>query len=190
MRIITGSARGAKLDTLDGTDTRPTAERVKEAIFSMIQFELEGRTVLDLFGGSGQMGLEALSRGAAKATFVDNNPQAVQIIKQNAKHTGLFEKSVVLNSDFRSYIRGNKGREKFDIVFLDPPYDMKVLGETVEKLTEADMVRENGIVICECDDPTPVSCKGYRERRHAKYGRIYITVLVKESENENADGED
>lgn len=185
MRIITGCARGAKLDTLDGTDTRPTAERVKEAIFSMIQFELEGRTVLDLFAGSGQMGLEALSRGAEKATFVDNNPQAVQIVKQNAKHTRLFEKSVVLNSDFRSYIRGNKGKEKFDIIFLDPPYQMKVLPEIVEKLTEAEMVRDNGIIVCESDDPTPVSCEGYSERRHARYGRIYITVLVKESAADN-----
>ena len=189
MRIITGCARGARLETLEGTDTRPTAERVKEAIFSMIQFELEGRTVLDLFGGSGQMGLEALSRGAQKATFVDNNPQAVQIIKQNAKHTGLFEKSVVLNSDFRSYIRGNKGREKFDIIFLDPPYEMKVLSETVQKLSEADMVRENGIIICESDDPNPVVCEGYTQRRHARYGRIYITVLVKEGANENAESD-
>ena len=92
----------------------------------------------------------------------------------------------MLNSDFRSYIRGNKGREKFDIIFLDPPYDMKVLNETVQKLSEADMVRENGIIICECDDSTPISCEGYKERRHAKYGRIYITVLVKEGENEDA----
>ena len=137
MRIVTGIARGAKLETLEGLDTRPTAERVKEAVFSMIQFEIEGRSVLDLFGGCGQMGLEALSRGAGRAVFVDNNPEAVKIIKENAKHTGLFEKSVVLNSDFRAFIRGNKGREKFDIVILDPPYEMKVLTETVEKLTEA-----------------------------------------------------
>ncbi|MBE6638398.1 MAG: 16S rRNA (guanine(966)-N(2))-methyltransferase RsmD [Ruminococcaceae bacterium] len=187
MRIITGNARGAKLETLDGIDTRPTAERVKEAVFSMIQFELEGRQVLDLFGGSGQMGLEALSRGAAKATFVDNNPEAVQIIKKNAKHTGLFEKSVVLNSDFRSFIRGNKGRMQFDIVFLDPPYAMKVLHETVEKLEEAEMIREKGIVICESDDPTPIEVAGYSLRRHARYGRVYITVLVKEGGEEDAE---
>ena len=181
MRIITGCARGAKLETLEGLDTRPTAERVKEAIFSMIQFELEGRAVLDLFAGSGQMGLEALSRGAEKATFVDSNPEAVKIVKQNAKHTGLFERSVVLNSDFRSYIRGNKGKAKYDIIFLDPPYEMKVLAETVQKLTEADMVRENGIIICESDDSAPIECEGYARRRHARYGRIYITVLEKKS---------
>ena len=119
MRIITGSARGAKLETLEGLETRPTSERVKEAVFSMIQFEVEGRQVLDLFGGSGQMALEALSRGAEKATIVDNNPQAVNVIKKNAKHTGLYEKTVVLNSDFRSFIRGNKGKMAFDIIFLD-----------------------------------------------------------------------
>ena len=110
MRIITGSARGARLETLDGNDTRPTAERVKEAVFSMIQFELEGRKVLDLFGGSGQMALEALSRGAAHATIVDSNPEAVKIIKINAKHTKLFEKTVVLGSDFRAYIRNMRRR--------------------------------------------------------------------------------
>lgn len=187
MRIITGSARGAKLETLEGLDTRPTAERVKEAVFSMIQFELEGRTVLDLFGGSGQMALEALSRGAAKATIVDNNPEAVQIIKKNAKHTNLFEKTVVLNSDFRSYIRGNKGREQFDIIFLDPPYEMKVLSETVTKLTEANMVRENGIIIMETDDKEPIEVAGYNVRRHARYGRIYITVLEKEAVENDAE---
>ena len=183
MRIITGSARGAKLETLEGLDTRPTAERVKEAVFSMIQFEIEGRQVLDLFGGCGQMALEALSRGAEKATIVDSNPEAVQIIKKNAKHTGLFEKTVVLNSDFRAYIRGNRGKVKFDIIFLDPPYSMDVLEETVEKLTEADMVRENGIIICESDKATAIEVQGYTVRRHAKYGRIYITVLEKGNGN-------
>ena len=185
MRIITGSARGAKLETLDGLDTRPTAERVKEAVFSMIQFELEGRQVLDLFGGSGQMALEALSRGAAKATIVDSNPDAVRVIKANAQHTKLYDRTVVLNSDFRAYIRGNKGKAQFDIVFLDPPYALNVLNEAVEKLTEADMVRQNGIVICESDDPTPVACDGYKQRRHARYGRIYITVLEKEGIADN-----
>ena len=183
MRIITGSARGAKLETLDGNDTRPTAERVKEAVFSMIQFEIEGRKVLDLFGGSGQMALEALSRGAAQATIVDNNPEAVKIIKINAKHTKLFEKTVVLSSDFRAYIRGNKGKARFDIVFLDPPYDMKVVHEAAQKLLEADMINDNGIVICECDDSAPVEVAGYNVRRHARYGRIYITVLEKAGGN-------
>ena len=133
------------------------------------------------------MALEALSRGALKATIVDNNPEAVQIIKKNAKHTGLFEKTVVLNSDFRSYIRGNKGREKFDIIFLDPPYEMKVLEETVTKLTEADMVRENGIVILETDDATPIEVEGYSLRRHARYGRIYVTVLEKGAAESDAE---
>lgn len=189
MRIITGIARGARLETLEGMETRPTAERVKEAVFSMIQFEIEGRRVLDLFGGSGQMALEALSRGAEHATIVDNNPDAVKIIKNNAKHTKLFEKTVVLNSDFRAYIRGNKGKEKFDVIFLDPPYGLNVLGEAVEKLIQADMIRDNGLVICECDSETPIEVQGLKVRRHARYGRIYITVLVKEGEQEDADAQ-
>lgn len=186
MRIITGSARGARLETLEGLDTRPTAERVKEAVFSMIQFEIEGRKVLDLFGGSGQMALEALSRGAAHATIVDSNPEAVKIIKNNAKHTKLFEKTVVLASDFRAYIRGNKGKAGFDIVFLDPPYDMNVLAEAATKLMEAGMINDNGLVICESDDAEPIEAEGYRVRRHARYGRIYITVLEKDNGSEDA----
>ena len=120
MRIITGSARGTKLETLEGLETRPTTERVKEAVFSMIQFEIEGRRVLDLFGGSGQMGLEALSRGAQVCTFVDRNPQAVAVIKRNAQKTHLYEKCRVLNADWASFVRGLRG-EQFDVVILDPP---------------------------------------------------------------------
>ena len=122
MRIITGSARGTRLETPEGLDTRPTAERVKEALFSMIQFEIDGKRVLDLFGGSGQLGLEALSRGAWKATFVDASKEAVETIKTNAKKTKLFDRCVILNTDYKAFIRGAAGKERFDIIFLDPPY--------------------------------------------------------------------
>ena len=117
MRIITGSARGTRLETPEGLDTRPTAERVKEALFSMIQFEIDGKRVLDLFGGSGQLGLEALSRGAWKATFVDASKEAVETIKTNAKKTKLFDRCVILNTDYKAFIRGAAGKERSSLCF-------------------------------------------------------------------------
>ncbi|MBQ9468778.1 MAG: 16S rRNA (guanine(966)-N(2))-methyltransferase RsmD [Clostridia bacterium] len=186
MRIITGSARGTKLQTLDGLETRPTAERVKEAIFSMIQFELDGKRVLDLFGGSGQMGLEALSRGAVKATFVDVNREAVEVIKANAKKTKLFDKCVILNADYKSFIRGNAGKERYDVIFLDPPYALDLVKDALDRVTRAGLAATGALVVCESDRPEPVEAEGYAVRRHARYGKIYITLLEKETnEDEN-----
>lgn len=184
MRIITGSARGIKLTTLEGDDTRPTAERVKEAVFSMIQFELDGRRVLDLFAGSGQMALEALSRGAQKAVMIDINPDAQKIIKANAQKTKLYDRSVVLGGDCKKFIKGFAGKEQFDIIFIDPPYEAKMIPEVLNYLTKFDVIAPNGIVICEDDSSTPYECEGLTLRRHAKYGRIYVTVLEKRMEDE------
>lgn len=183
MRIITGSARGTKLMTLDGEDiTRPTAERVKEALFSMIQFDLEGRRVLDLFAGSGQLGLEALSRGAATATFADVSREACEIVKKNAQKTKLYDKTRVLNTDYKSVIRGCQGREKFDIVFLDPPYAGDMVEDALARLLRADILAEGAIVVCESDREKPFSAPGMTEKRFAKYAKTYLTLLVKESE--------
>ena len=182
MRIITGIARGTKLQTLDGLETRPTAERVKEALFSMIQFEIDGKRVLDLFAGSGQLGLEALSRGAEKATFVDDNRDAVEIVKQNAKKTKLFEKSVVLNADYKSFIRGNAGRERYDIVFLDPPYASGLIDDAIERIERAGLAAPGAYIVCESDRSEPFTANGYTVKRHARYGKIYITLLEKKNE--------
>ena len=122
MRIITGKARGVKLLTLDGLDTRPTSERSKEAIFSMLQFEISGRVVLDLFAGSGQMGLEALSRGASRVYLVDRSRGAYDIIKKNIEKSRLSDGCVALCEDSISFLKKQGGAEAFDIVFLDPPY--------------------------------------------------------------------
>ncbi len=179
MRIITGIARGTKLRTLEGNETRPTAEAVKEAIFSMIQFELEDRRILDLYSGSGQMGLEALSRGAAKATMIDINPEATKIIKENAQKAKLYDKCVVLTTDCRKLMKGLSGKEKYDIVFIDPPYASKTIPGVLADLIKYDLIEENGIVICEDDSKEPYEAEGLRLRRFAKYGRIYVTVLEK-----------
>ena len=120
MRVITGIARGRRLKEPQGLETRPTTDRVKEGIFSSIQFEIEGRRVLDLFGGTGQMGIEALSRGAAHCTFVDLRKEAVGIIRENLKLTGLEGQATVVQRDALAFL--TRCREKYDVIFLDPPY--------------------------------------------------------------------
>ncbi len=150
MRVITGLARGRRLETLPGDATRPTGEKVKESLFSAIQFDIEGRRVLDLFAGSGQLGIEALSRGASGCVFVDKNTEAVKVIRQNLQHTGLAEKSQVLGTDALSYL--TRPGDRFDLVFLDPPYASKMLLQVLEKV--APLVNDGGIIVCETDDAT------------------------------------
>ena len=156
MRIITGSARGTKLVSLEGEVTRPTSDRVKEAVFSMLQFDIEGRAVLDLFGGSGQLALEALSRGAQRATIIDQSRDAVNVIIENAKKTHLFDKCRISAADFTSFIRGAAGREKYDLVFLDPPYNTDLLPAALRAIAKADILAVGAQVICETDCDIPV----------------------------------
>ncbi len=180
MRIITGTARGTKLQTLEGEATRPTSERTKESVFSMLQFDIEGRRVLDLFGGSGQMGLEALSRGAAHATIVDQSPEAVKIIKANAQKTKLFDKCVILTKDYKAFLKGTK--EKFDIIFLDPPYDTNMLSESMRIILENDMLNYGGFIVLESGNDDIPEYGELTLRRHYKSGRAYVTVLTNEVE--------
>ena len=184
MRIITGSARGIKLETLEGLDTRPTAERVKESVFSMLQFEIENRRVLDLFAGSGQMGLEALSRGAAGCTFVEKSLEAMDIVKKNAKKTKLVDKCRIVNMDYKDYLRGAARRDRFDIVILDPPYSCKIIPEILELLVRYDLLNPNAKIVCESEDDIEYTCQGLETVKHNKYGRVYITVLCKMGEEE------
>lgn len=149
LRIITGKAKGKKIDTLEGEATRPTSERIKEALFSSIQFDIEGRAVLDLFAGSGQLGLEALSRGAASASFVDSSREAIEIVKRNARATGFFDVSRYMVSDYRNYIRKASGRDLYDLVFIDPPYAMECCAEALTHLTERGLLRDGAIVVLE-----------------------------------------
>ncbi len=182
MRIITGISRGKVLKTLEGEATRPTSEKVKEAVFSAIQFDLEGRSFLDLFAGSGQMGLEALSRGARCATFIDASPDAMAVIKENAKRTGFFESSHFLVSDYRNYIRKAAGRDAFDIVFIDPPYAERCAGEAIERLIKASLIKGGALVITESEEEDVFEGReDVRARfdvvKSKKYGRAYITIL-------------
>ena len=155
LRIITGTAKGKKLKTLEGEATRPTSERIKEAVFSAIQFDIENRRVLDLFAGCGQLGFEALSRGAASVMFIDSAREAMDIVKDNARTTGFADKSKYLVSDWRNYIRKASGREKFDLVFIDPPYAMECCADAVERLIKAELVAKGAIIVLESGTENP-----------------------------------
>ena len=178
MRIITGRARGVRLETLDGEATRPTSERMKEAVFSAIQFRIAGRQVLDLFAGSGQMGLEALSRGAESCMFVDVSREAMDIVKKNAQKTRLGDACHYLVSDYRTYI--GKAGKTFDLVFIDPPYAMKAAGDALRRITEKKLLNKEAIVILESDEEQPfgiLPC-GFRLDKAARYGFSYIHILT------------
>ena len=181
MRIITGKARAVKLDTLDGLATRPTAEKVKEAIFSMIQFDIEGRRVLDLFAGSGQLGIEALSRGAESAVFVDNMKKSLDCISKNLENTGLKSKAEVVNGDFDSYL--SRTNKKFDIVFLDPPYYKGLIEKSVEKLF--DVTSDYCTLVCESalDDLPPEEMFGFHLKKRYRYGKVSVGIYKKSFEN-------
>ena len=174
MRVITGSARGRRLETLDGEDVRPTTDRIKEAIFSIIQFEIEGRTFLDLFAGSGQMGIEALSRGAKEAYFVDNSKKSLDTVNRNLKTTKLENKAKTLALDFHSFLLMNT--TKFDIAFLDPPYKTGMLQQALEKIT--DSMKETGVIIAEnpLDEELLSNYGDFVLDRQYRYGKIKIST--------------
>ena len=182
MRIITGTARGVRLETLEGDATRPTAERTKEAIFSTLQFEIADRRVLDLFAGSGQLALEALSRGAAFAYLSDSSPDACAVLRRNIEKTRFTDKTHVACCDFRKTIRNLAGKEPFDLIFLDPPYRSKFIEESLTRLLSAVLIAPNGAVVCESDRPDPFSSPGLALFRHQHYGRTFVTILKKEPE--------
>lgn len=181
MRIITGIAKGIVLKTLPGDATRPTAERVKEAVFSMLQFDIEDRSVLDLFSGSGQMGLEALSRGASSATLVDKSRDAVKIIEENAKKTRLFDKTTIIQSDYLDFIRRNSDK-KFDIIILDPPYAKGFYIPALKAMLDADMIKPSSIIVCESGaeeifgDEIDLKSR-FSILKQTKYASTYITLL-------------
>lgn len=179
MRVISGSARGRRLKELPGLDTRPTTDKVKESVFNILQFEIEGRRVLDLFGGSGQLSIEALSRGAEHATIVDKAPAAVSIIRQNLELTGFADCAKVVQSDWKAFLTGC--REKFHLIFLDPPYKESFLENALETIAAIDILSEHGIIICESplDKELPDLAEPYQKGREYRYGKIKVTLYHK-----------
>ncbi len=183
MRIITGIARGVKLEALEGEDiTRPTSDRVKEGLFSAIQFEIEGKRVLDLFSGSGQLALEALSRGADSAVLIDESEKAVEIIKSNAKKTNLMKKCRIARQDYSEYLKSANGRDKFGLIFLDPPYSKDIPGEILKKLCRTDIIEDGGLVVCETDkDNMNEDIYNLTFIKKYKYGKTYVVVFKNKS---------
>ena len=179
MRVITGKARGVVLKTPNGMATRPTADRVKEALFNIIQFDVPAARVLDLFGGTGQLGIEALSREAKSAVFVDEREDACRLIKENLKRTKLEQYGRVIRADYMTYLRSCK--EKFDIIILDPPYAEVFLENSLKTITEIDILQTGGIIIAERPNGKELllDFPGYSRSRDYKYGNTLITIYRK-----------
>lgn len=174
MRIITGTAKGKRLITLGGDATRPTSDRIKEAMFSSIQFDIEGRRVLDLFAGCGQLGLEALSRGAASAMFVDSSQDALAVVKKNIAATGFSDRCRTLISDYRNYLRKAGGKvPPFDLVFLDPPYATEACTDALVRLVKEGLLAPGAIVVLECGEevPAPEKAGRFEVLKSTRYGK-------------------
>ena len=180
MRVITGTARGRRLKEPQGMDVRPTTDQVKEAIFNICQFDVEGRRVLDLFGGTGQLGIEAKSRGAAQVDIVDSSRESIRLIKENGKIAGLEIR--VIQADALSYLRSCGS---YDMIFLDPPYDSGLAEKALEEIKAFDILSKGGIIICETRAETvlPALEAPYVLRKQYRYGKVKLTTYTKETEN-------
>ena len=179
MRVITGKAKGISLKTPEGLQTRPTADRVKEALFSAIQFDIPGANVLDLFGGTGQLGIEALSRGASRAVFVDESDKACRLILENLRRTKLEEQGSVIRSDYMAYL--GRCAEKFSLIILDPPYAEVFLENALKRITEIDILQSGGIIVTErpVGKELAFEFQGYSRSKDYKYGNTLITLYRK-----------
>ena len=180
MRVITGKARGVALKTPDGMATRPTTDRVKEAMFSIIQFDIPGAKVLDLFGGTGQLGIEALSREAKSAVFVDERKEACKLIHENLMRTKLEKDARIIRSDYANYLKNCT--EQFDIIFLDPPYAEVFLENSLNLITEIDILQSGGIIVAERPVGKELLCEfpGYSRSKDYKYSSTILTVFRKD----------
>ncbi|MBR7146102.1 MAG: 16S rRNA (guanine(966)-N(2))-methyltransferase RsmD [Oscillospiraceae bacterium] len=184
MRVITGSAGGRRLNELKGYDTRPTTDKVKEGLFSAIQFEIEGRDVLDLFAGTGQLGIEALSRGANSAVFVEKRRDAAKLVEENLALTRLSERAQVRCGDALGYLSALS--RKFDIIFLDPPYAEELLEKSLKHIAAFDILNPHGIIVAESplDKVLPELPSPYRLAKEYRYGKIKVSVYRRDGEVE------
>ena len=182
MRVISGSARGKKLNSLEGLETRPTLDRVKEALFNILQFNIKDAKILDLFSGSGALAVEALSRGAKEAVLCDNSKNAIEIINKNLKSTRLIDKAKVINKDYILALKQLKD-EKFDIIFLDPPYKSDYAIKSIEYILKYNLLNQDGIILFETDDKNKINeIKGYKNIEvydTRKYGIVHIIFIRK-----------
>ena len=180
MRVIAGKAKGITLKTPDGLQTRPTADRVKEALFSIIQFDIPGARVLDLFGGTGQLGIEAISRGAKNAVIVDASDKACRLIKENLRRAHMEGEGTVIRADYLQYL--SNCCERFDLIFLDPPYAEVFLENSLKKITEIDILQSGGIIIAEhpVEKALTLDFDGFSRSKDYKYGNTLLTLYRKD----------
>ena len=176
MRVISGKARGTSLYSLEGSHTRPTTDRVKESMFSIINFYLPESKVLDLFSGSGALGIEALSRGAEKCWFVENSPKAADIVRKNIEKTNCGENAVVNVTDFKAFLTAVN--EKFDVILLDPPYNKKMCDEAMAIIFDRDLLNDDGIIVCETEAGEVITTS-FVKKKDYKYGKIALTLFTK-----------
>lgn len=181
MRVIAGTAKGMKLERPNSTLTRPTTDRIKGAMFNIIQFDIEGRRVLDLFSGSGQLGIEALSRGAESTVFVDNREDSIFSINRNLKHTKLADRATVVNRDVMDFI-ASSAKNSYGLILMDPPYSTDLLKNAVRNIILFDILSNGGIIVCESalQDTVGTITEPYKIRKEYKYGDKKLTVIIKE----------
>ncbi len=181
MRIISGIARGTKINTIESTSTRPTLDRVKEALFSIIQNYIEDANVLDLFAGSGALGLESISRGASKCIFCEKSYETTKILKQNVQKTHFEDKSIVINKDYKICLK--ELTEKFNIIFLDPPYRLNIAVDALKRILDLKLLSKDAIVVLETDDENRELQEIEKQnlkieiKKIRKYGRVKLMFL-------------
>ncbi|MCT4631710.1 MAG: 16S rRNA (guanine(966)-N(2))-methyltransferase RsmD [Firmicutes bacterium] len=182
MRVISGTARGVRLETIEGLGTRPTTDRVKENIFNIINWDIHGERVLDIFAGSGALGIEALSRGAEFCTFIEESPRAGKIIKENLNNTKLIELSEVIEKKVENGLNHLKGQ--YGVIIMDPPYNQGLIIPTLEEITSRKLLEEEGIIIVEHDntDKLPDSIAGLERYKIKKYGRTCVSFFRRNEE--------
>jgi len=183
VRIIAGTARGTKLDTIEGLNTRPTTDRVKENIFNMIQFEITGERVLDLFAGSGALGIEAASRGASEVILVESSVKCAKIIQSNIDKTRMNDKIRLFMKPVEQVLTSYKDQEPFHIIFMDPPYDKGFVIPTIESISDSNLLDETGMIVLEhrSDEVIPNDIKDFELSRTKKYGNTAISIFRRKS---------
>ncbi len=177
MRVVSGSARGTKLKTVASRQIRPTSDKVKESVFNILQFRISGTMVLDLFCGSGALGIEALSRGALQADFVDQSARSLAVAKENLIHTRLLDRARLLQFDWRNFLKSYAFTQNYDIIFADPPYAMEALHTLLVLIAQRRLLCEDGILVFEGpEELIPVQAEGFALMKDVKYGSTRILM--------------
>lgn len=177
MRVIAGKSRGTSLYSLEGNHTRPTTDRVKEAMFSILNFNIPGAVVLDLFAGSGALGIEAISRGAEKCYFAENSRQAAEVVKKNIEKTNSGANALLKVVDFKTFL--NSVEEGFDVILLDPPYNKKMCDEAMEIIHQRNLLNDGGVIMCETEFGEVITT-AFAKKKEYKYGKTMLSVFVKD----------